>query len=90
MYFAYIRDVVGPFLVLVWTSLKDFVVTSEEVTRPHRAWVVEKAVECYHWVSAFIKVIREFTDMSVFLLLSTNTSFTTMLHVNVSSGITFF
>ena len=40
--------------------------------------------------SAFIKVIREFTDMSVFLLLSTNTSFTTMLHVNVSSGITFF
>lgn len=50
LYFAYVRDIVGPFLVLVWTSLKDFVVTSEEVTRPHRAWMLEKAVGCYHWV----------------------------------------
>ncbi|GFR79105.1 transmembrane protein 214 [Elysia marginata] len=50
VYFAYVRDTVGPFLVLVWTSLKEFVVTSEEVTRPHRAWMLEKVVACYHWV----------------------------------------
>ncbi|KAK3783194.1 hypothetical protein RRG08_046987 [Elysia crispata] len=50
VYFAYICDTVGPFLALVWTSLKNFVVISEEVTRPHRAWMIEKIIGCYHWV----------------------------------------
>ncbi|GFO07297.1 hypothetical protein PoB_003380200 [Plakobranchus ocellatus] len=50
VYFASVRDTVGPLLIVVWTSLKDFVMASEQVTRPHRAWMVEKALGCYHWL----------------------------------------
>uniref|UniRef100_A0A0B7A1B2 Transmembrane protein 214 n=2 Tax=Arion vulgaris TaxID=1028688 RepID=A0A0B7A1B2_9EUPU len=50
VYSAYIRETVGPFLTLLWSSAKDFVIAAELTTRPHRALVLEKAVDLYHWV----------------------------------------
>ncbi|BFY99416.1 hypothetical protein BsWGS_02457 [Bradybaena similaris] len=49
VYSAYIRENVGPFLTLVWENIRDFLVVAEQTTRPHRAWLVEKAVDLYQW-----------------------------------------
>uniref|UniRef100_A0A2C9KWJ8 Transmembrane protein 214 n=2 Tax=Biomphalaria glabrata TaxID=6526 RepID=A0A2C9KWJ8_BIOGL len=50
VYYAYICETVGPFVLYIWASIKDFLITSEVVTRPHRIWMGEKALHLYQWV----------------------------------------
>jgi len=49
-YYSYVRDTVGPVLVMCWGNLQEFVIQAEVATRPHRELVKDKAWDAYVWV----------------------------------------
>lgn len=59
VYYAWVCEVVGPYLTLFWNKLYELGLYIAEATKPHRAWLNQKVPELLEWIQSKLPWLQE-------------------------------